>query len=180
MSHAITSSHIPSVTFRGLLRNTASRARLSRDLIAYLVFGGIAAVVNLAVGWLLYHEFAQLRLPYWSTTTVAAACGLIVNFLLNNGYFRFGERSAISQFGTFVFVAGLGVVLTGALSHALLAPFRGLLTHQIAGIHVTPEFAAHIAAVGLVVLYSFPAHRLISFNVGIRARLHQLVRRGVN
>jgi len=149
---------------------------LSRDLLVYLIIGGIAAMANLTAGWVLYHGLAQFRIPYWSATTAAAVCGLLVNFLLNYCYFQFGERSALRQFGTFAIVSGFGAILTGASSQALLAPARLILSHQPAGMNILPEFLAHVAAVGLVVLYSFPAHRFISFNVGLSARLRQLVR----
>ena len=163
----------------GRAGTTTGQSRFRRDLVVYLVFGGIEAAANLVVGWALYQGFPSLKLPYWVATSFAAACGLLVSFLLNYFCFRFEERSALRQFGTFAIVSGVGVVLTGALSQALLVPSRLLLDHPLLGMSVAPKFAAHFTAVGLVVLYSFPAHRLISFNVGVRARLHQLVRSGV-
>jgi putative flippase GtrA len=169
----------PLVRVRDLGGSPAAAVRypqLSRDLLVYLVIGGIAAAANLTAGWVLYHGLTPLRIPYWSATTTAAVCGLVVNFLLNHCYFQFGERSALCQFGTFAIVSSFGAILTGVSSQALLAPARLLLSHQPAGMHILPEFVAHVAAVGLVVLYSFPAHRFISFNVGIRVRLRQLVR----
>lgn len=173
----------PSLARPGLLpsraRHSVRGARLYRDLANYVVFGGIAAAANLTIGWLLYQEFPALALPYWLATSIGAACGLLVNFLLNHAYFGFNGRSALRQFGTFVIVSGIGVALTGALSQALLGPSHLVLDHHPAGIHVAPKFAAHVGAVGLVVLYSFPAHRFISFNVGFCARMRQLLRRGV-
>ena|SRR5579872_1989604 len=166
--------------YRDTPRANSGWLRLYRDLANYLIFGGIAAIANLAVGWLLYHEFTEQQLPYWAATTIAASCGLLVNFLLNYTYFGFSERSALRQFGTFVIVASLGVALTGALSQALLGLAQILLNHaDILATHVVPKFAAHITAVGLVFLYSFPAHRMLSFNVGVLARIRQLLRRGV-
>jgi putative flippase GtrA len=161
------------------VRPSAGRARLYQDLANYLVFGGIAAAANLTTGWLLYQECPALGPPYWAATTIAAACGLLVNFALNYSYFECNERSMLRQFGTFVVVAGIGVVLTGALSQALLVPSHLILDHHDFGIHVAPKFAAHVTSVGLVVLYSFPANRFISFNVGFSARMRQLLRRGV-
>jgi putative flippase GtrA len=173
----------PSLARPGLLpsrvRHSARAARLYRDLANYLVFGGIAAAANLMTGWLLYQEFTALALPYWLATSIGAACGLLVNFALNHAYFGFSERSALRQFATFVIVSGIGVALTGALAQALLVPSQLILDQHLAGIHVAPKFAAHVTAVGLVVLYSFPAHRFISFNVGFCARMRQLLRRGV-
>jgi hypothetical protein len=39
---------------------------------------------------------------------------------------------------------------------------------------VRSDLAAHARAVGLTVLYSFPAHRCVSFNIGIRAQARRL------
>jgi putative flippase GtrA len=164
--------------FRRRVRSAAAtRSRLCQDAIVYLLFGSIAAATTLAVGWVLYQPYAAHHLPYWLTTSLAAACGLLISFLLNYLYFRFEERSVVHQFGTFAIVSWIGVLLTGALSQALLVPFHLLLAHQGFGTSVAPKFAAHFTAVALMVLYSFPAHRFISFNVGLRARFDQLVRR---
>jgi hypothetical protein len=32
---------------------------------------------------------------------------------------------------------------------------------------------SHVIAVGMVAIYSFPAHKYFSFNIGIYARLHR-------
>jgi putative flippase GtrA len=179
MPIALASSLARPGLFPGKVRRSAGDARLYHDLANYLVFGGIAAAANLMTGWLLYQQFPALALPYWLATSIAATCGLLVNFLLNHAYFGFGERSALRQFGTFAIVSGIGIALTGALSQALLGPVHLILDHRLAGVHMAPKFAAHVAAVGLVVLYSFPAHRFITFNVGLCARMRQLLRRGV-
>jgi hypothetical protein len=41
-------------------------------------------------------------------------------------------------------------------------------------VNVRADLAAHVSAVGLTVLYSFPAHKCVSFNIGIRAQARQL------
>jgi putative flippase GtrA len=150
---------------------------VGRDLALYLVFGGAAAAANLSAGWLLYGVAIVPWLPYWCATGLAAAFGLVTNFGLNYSYnFRFRGRSAVRQFGTFCAVSGLGIVLTSAIAtalRALLQRFAGAELH-VAGIGADTDFVAHVAAVGLVVLYSYPAHKLVTFNIGICARLHQL------
>jgi putative flippase GtrA len=147
------------------------------SLALFLVFGGIGALANLAAGWLLYGMRPIPGLPYWLATSTAATAGLVVNFALNYSFnFRFRRRSALRQFCTFCAVAGVGVVLTGALSTVLLGLLRGPAGHDLVlgALTLRPDLAAHAGAVGLVVLYSFPAHKAVSFNVGIRARLRQL------
>jgi putative flippase GtrA len=142
------------------------------------MFGGTAAFTSLFISWALYGEAWFPSLPYWCATAAAATVGLVVNFVLNYLFnFRFRERTAFQQFWTFCAVSGFGIVLTSFLSESLLL----LLQHNIGDNfhlgHVTlpPKFVANFVAVGLVVIYSFPAHRSLSFNVGIGARLRQLI-----
>lgn len=150
----------------------------AKELAAFLLFGGLAALANLLVGRQLYAEGRFPALPYWCATAIAAASGLLVNFTLNYAFnFKFRDRSAVRQFSTFCVVALVGVAITSALSYTILS----LLTLWVgAAFHLGPvavrsAFAAHVAAVGLTVLYSFPAHKCLSFNVGIRARLRHMV-----
>lgn len=149
----------------------------AKELAIFLLFGGMAALANLLVGWQLYGRGLFPALPYWCATGIAAASGLLVNFGLNYAFnFKFRDRSAFEQFSTFCVVALVGVAITSALSHTILA----LLVLWVgAAFHLGPfavrsTFAAHVAAVGLTVLYSFPAHKCMSFNVGIRARLRHM------
>lgn len=149
----------------------------AKELAFFLAFGGLAAVANLFVGWELYGEGRFPALPYWCATAIAAACGLLVNFGLNYSFnFKFRERSALRQFSTFCIVSLVGVAITSALSNtilALLIAWRGPVFH-LANADVRSDLAAHICAVGLTVLYSFPAHRCVSFNIGIRAQARRL------
>jgi putative flippase GtrA len=148
----------------------------ARQLAVFLLFGGLAALANLLMGWQLYGRGLFPALPYWCATAIAATSGLFVNFGLNYLFnFKFRGRSALQQFSTFCIVALVGVAITSALSsgillllHALTGPVLRLGNHE-----VTSVFAAHFAAVGLTVLYSFPAHKCMSFNVGIRAQFQQ-------
>ena len=141
------------------------------QFIAFLLFGGAAAAVNLTVGWELYGTGLFPALPYWCATAIGAACGLIANFGLNHAFnFRFRDRTALQQFGTFCIVSLVGIAITALLSLAflsLLMAWRGPV--PTFGIH--SNLVAHVAAVGLTVLYSYPAHKAVSFNIGIRAQV---------
>lgn len=159
-----------------LLQRPADLRRYSA-LPLYLAFGGLAALVNLLTGWLLYGTGIAPWLPYWCATGIAATVGIAANFSLNYTLnFTFRDRSAFQQFGSFFMISAIGVMLTSALSAAI----RAVLLHgfglelEIAGRQLNTDFAAHVTAVGLVAVYSYPAHLFISFNVGIRARLRQL------
>lgn len=145
----------------------------SGQFLRFVLFGGTAAVVNLACGLGLYDgEVAPI--PYWSAVTLAALAGLIVNFCLNY-YFNFSYRgrSALGQLSTFCVIAGVGTVLTATLA----VGFRAIVilladSVPVPGIgNVSAEFVAHFFAVGAVTFYSFAAHRYFTFNVGLRRRL---------
>jgi putative flippase GtrA len=161
----------------GLGERQAKRALLARELAAFLLFGGLAALTNLSVGWQLYGRGLFPALPYWCATALAATCGLIVNFGLNYAFnFKFRGRSALRQFSTFCTVALIGVAITSALSFGILSLMKavaGPVLHM-GGVDVKSVFAAHFAAVGLTVLYSFPAHKCLTFNIGIRAQLQHV------
>ena len=155
-------------------RGTSSHVH---ELAAFLLFGGTAAGVNLALGWELYGTGLFPQLPYWCATAIAASGGLLVNFALNYAFnFKFRDRSAMAQFGTFCVVSLVGIALTSALSAGLLSLFTAIAGPVITlgGVAVRVTLAAHVGAVGLTVLYSFPAHKAVSFNIGIRARLARL------
>jgi len=149
----------------------------AKELGVFLVFGGLAALANLLVGWQLYGTGLFPMLPYWCATAIAGTCGLLVNFGLNYAFnFKFRDRSAFQQFSTFCVVSLVGVAITSALSASILS----LLTawagprFDLGGVTIRSDLAAHVCAVGLTVLYSFPAHKCMSFNVGIRAQARQL------
>jgi putative flippase GtrA len=155
----------------------AKNALPAKELAVFLVFGGLAALTNLLVGWQLYGRGLFPALPYWCATAMAATSGLLVNFGLNYAFnFKFRGRSALRQFATFCVVALVGVAITSALSNGILMLLNALAGPRIGlgGFTVKSTFAAHFAAVGLTVLYSFPAHKLMSFNVGIRAQFQNV------
>jgi putative flippase GtrA len=91
----------------------------SRQFVLFLLFGGSAAIVNLASGWLFYGPTGG-PLPYWAAVTIAAMNGLLVNFTLNYIFnFRYRGRSAVRQLGTFCIVALVGIALTAGLAVTL-------------------------------------------------------------
>ncbi|MBX3500320.1 MAG: GtrA family protein [Alphaproteobacteria bacterium] len=152
---------------------------MSRRFATFIVFGGLAALVNIGVGKSLYSVPAITEVvPYWLAVAIGAASGLLVNFGLNYAFnFRFQGRSAGAQLRTFVVVAVGGVALTALIAHSLvaLAGWTGLASPlRIAGIALETGFIAHVMATGLVTFYSFAAHSAFSFNVGLRTRLLRL------
>ena len=149
------------------------RAYLSREFVGFLFFGGVAALVNLVVGMLLYGDVLTPRINYWSSVFIGASFGLVVNFSLNYAFnFKFQGRSAFDQFRTFIVVAVIGTLLTASLASLFLwlIVISGV-DEKILGLSFSSRFLAHFCAIGVVTLYSFAAHKYFSFNVGIRMRL---------
>jgi putative flippase GtrA len=150
----------------------------SRRFATFIVFGGLAAVVNLGVGKMLYSvpSFASV-VPYWLAVAAGALSGLAVNFTLNYAFnFKYGGRPAAAQLRTFIVVALGGGVLMVLIAHGLvwLAGKFGLTAPlEVAGVTLQIGFIAHVIATGVLTFYSFAAHSLFSFNVGLRARLRR-------
>jgi putative flippase GtrA len=163
-------------------------SRLSRSIRAtyftrrfamFLLFGGLAAVVNISVGAYLYGSPAiKAWAPYWLAVGAGAASGLLLNFALNYLFnFNYRGRSAYAQLATFTVVASGGVVLTAALAETFLRLGRlASLPEQFAlwGVSFSDQWCAHVLSVALVTFYSFAAHSAFSFNEGLRRYLQAL------
>lgn len=152
------------------------RLFVSRRFATFIVFGGLAALANIAVGKTLYSVPAIAEIvPYWLAVAIGSASGLLVNFGLNYAFnFSFAGRSAGAQLRTFIVVAVGGVVLTALIAHGLVALAAWIELSspvRLAGVGLDIAFIAHVMATGLVTFYSFAAHSAFSFNVGLRSRL---------
>ncbi|MCP8883456.1 GtrA family protein [Devosia sp. XJ19-1] len=141
----------------------------------YLLTAGAATVVDVATVQLcLQFLAANISLSLGLAIAIGAACGLSVNFLLSRRFvFRSDGRRVHQQFLTFLGVsistAVLRIVVAYSLAALLGLPvFAFLLTLPIS---LPIERLAHLGAVGLVTIYSFLAHRHISFAGGFRNRL---------
>jgi len=164
------------------LLQTSLALFVSRRFATFVVFGGLAALVNIGVGKTLYSVPAITAVvPYWLAVAIGSACGLLVNFGLNYAFnFSFQGRSAGAQLRTFAVVAVGGVALTALIAQSLvaLAGWVGIASPvRIAGIALEIGFIAHVMATGLVTFYSFAAHSAFSFNVGLRTRLMRVFSR---
>jgi putative flippase GtrA len=140
----------------------------------FLLCSGIAALANLTAGYLLYQGLGlnQGRL-YGLSVALAALVGMSVSFVLNRHLtFERSGRRARDEMQTFFLVSVIGLGLTVGVSHLL----RGLvLPALLLTLGLTDwrpalnlELLAHAGAVGLVGLYSFLAHKYLSFGQGIR------------
>lgn len=156
----------------------------SRQFFLFFIFGGLAALVNLAVGKLLY-DILFPGMYYTVSVFIAAFCGLFVNFACNYT-FNFTEhpRKGLEHFRTFFVVAVIGTFLTALFSRIFLSFFTvvGLPSLDFFTARITNRFLAHFLAVGVVFFYSYFAHKYISFSIGFRGqtkRIYDKYRGGV-
>lgn len=100
----------------------------------------------------------------------AGACaGMGTNFLLSRRFVFSGDgRSAVEQFSSFALISFSTLLLRVLAAYALLGLLsRPLFTALYFPIDAAPERLAYLGAVGLVTLYSFLAHKHISFAGGL-------------
>lgn len=136
----------------------------------YLLSAGAATCADIALVQALLSFDLLHQGHLFPLVLLAGACvGIGVNFALSRR-FVFGAHSgpAREQFLAFLLVSLTTFALRLAVAYALLALFAlplmtwiGLLPLQ-----APAERLAHLGAVGLVTLYSFIAHRHISFGSG--------------
>lgn len=125
-----------------------------RQLVAFVVTGGIAALANLASRWALSHA-----LPYVAAVTIAYLIGMTIAFLLARR-FVFTARAVHwrHEYGRFALVNIVSLLVVLAVSVGL----RDLILPAI-GWHWHPEDVAHLIGVASPILLSFYAHKHFSF-----------------
>ena len=131
--------------------------------VKYLLFAGMAALTNIGSRYALSTLFF---INYYISISIAYILGLIVNFTLNRNYnFPKSDRTNNQVLGTFLIVGSGGLIMTEGLSHFFLY----LLTNNFATNYSseTIETISHIIAVGNVFLYSFFAHKYLTYKGGI-------------
>jgi len=134
------------------------------QFILYVLFAGTAAASNIGLRWFLSH----IGLQFWLSICLAYLTGMFINFSLNKFFnFKQDNRKTIFQAQTFFILAVIGLIFTEAISHLILIQFVAVQDYLYG------KDLAHIAAVGMVMIYSFLAHRYITFNGGIRYRIQQ-------
>ena len=140
----------------------------------YLLTAGTATCVDVAlVQGLLTLIPRDAPLFFSFAVTAGALAGVSVNFLLSRRYvFARDGRTAQQQFASFAAICAtillLRLVIAALLLTLLTLPF---LSWLLLPIHAAAERFAHLGSVGLVTIYSFFAHKHVSFAGGIVNRL---------
>lgn len=138
----------------------------------YLLTAGAASLVDLAIAQsLLFVAMFQTGLFFGVPVVAGAAGGMAVNFLLSRQYvFETDERHAFDQARSFFIISVTTMLFKVMVAYALVALFALPLFGMI---HALPVEAAdsrlaQVISMGIVAIYSFFAHKHISFAGGIR------------
>ena len=122
---------------------------LTRLFALYVVFAGIATVVDFAVLAALV-QFAGVN--YMLAAAFSYICGMITNFSLNKFFnFRNKSRAVAMQFGVFIAVALVGLVINQAVIYVLV---------EFCGVYY---LLAKIISVVIVMFWSFFGHKNFTF-----------------
>jgi len=133
----------------------------------FILCSGLAAFVNLAVGYVLYGVMGfDQGLHFAGAVAAAFVAGMGVSFLLNRRFtYAASGRDMRDELRDFFGVSIVGAALTAGIAHALDSWAGGAMAALAAQMprQVLPETMAHIGAVGVTAFYSFVAHKLVSF-----------------
>lgn len=150
---------------------------LPTQFLSYLVISSIATAINLIVGFSLYGLLGWDRgAEYVFAVALGYIAGMIFNFSLNRRLtFQESDRREVAQIRTFVIVAGVGLALTAGLAsllRSIITAISTILNHSDAvPSTLTRDTLSHILAVAAVAVYSFAAHKWLTFSHGIRFRI---------
>ena len=143
-----------------------------QQLFKYFLFSGLAVLVNIISRMVLSN---YLNMGYYIAITIAYIFGMFVNFILNKNYnFPEGPRKYYQELRTFIVISFIGLLLTNVLAYLLLM----LIQSQSEIIY--KKTIAHILAVGFVSIYSFTAHKLLTYKGGIRETVKFFYKKHIN
>jgi putative flippase GtrA len=141
-------------------RKTSGKAGQIQRILSYLLFGGLAAVVNLVVFGLVLYRF---HFPLSGSTqvhnifafTIAAECSIMANFLPNDR-FTFSslpgaKRPWLQRCLRFHATCIVGTLLTFLLEFAFFS-----FVHA-------PQLLAEAMAIVIVLIYNFTFHHLFTY-----------------
>lgn len=130
----------------------------------FLICSGLAALANLSVGFLLYAGLGfDGIVSYPLSIAFAFMIGMSVSFVLNRRFtYPPSHRPKRREVLDFLAVSLVGLFFTTSIAQGLRLSAASLLG-VFSAVGLMPEFVAHIAAVGVTAIYSFFAHKFISF-----------------
>lgn len=124
---------------------------ISRQFAMFIVVGLAAALVHYGVLIALVELRGVTPVP---ATLAGYVAGGVVSYVLNRRHTYESERPHEEAGWRFAAVAGVGFVLTSIFMYLL---------HDVAGLHY---IVAQVLTTGVVLVWSFGAHRLWTFSEG--------------
>jgi len=121
---------------------------LARQFVSFFGVGVIAAIVHYGV---LIGLVEIARAPVVPATLAGFVAGGIVSYLLNRRHTYESDRPHAEAGWRFALVAGVGFVLTALVMHGLVDRLGA------------PYLPAQLVTTGVVLVWSFFAHKLFSF-----------------
>lgn len=130
----------------------------------FLLCSGCAALINVSVGYLLYGIYGlNGTFSYSLSVALAFLSGMTVSFLLNRRFtFPPSGRAQRQELPDFLAVSLVGLLLTTVVAYVLREGADSLI-YQMDARYLMPETLAHVLAVGITAIYSFFAHKYVSF-----------------
>jgi len=131
--------------------NKIYKVFLSKYFFRYLLFGGLATIVD----WFVYYvSVYSFNFHYALSVTFSFMLGSITNFSLNK-YFNFRNKykKLHNQFFVYLIIAFIGLLFT----IFLLWVFIDLL--------LVDKFLARVIATAVILVYNFLGHKYVTFNI---------------
>jgi putative flippase GtrA len=134
-----------------MLLNKIKNIFVSRLFLLYLLFGGIATVVD----WSTYYLFlVSFNLHYSISVTFAFILGSITNFSLNKRFnFNNKYKKVHNQFLLYLLIAFGGLILTITLMWLLI------------DVCIIDPFLSRVIATAITLIYNFLGHKYVTFNI---------------
>lgn len=94
--------------------------KLKKELLAYLVSGGLTTAVN----YLLYAALLFLKVPYLTANSIAWIGAVLTAYALNRKWVFHSERSVTGEFASFIGLRFLTLLTENALLKLLISSAR--------------------------------------------------------
>ncbi len=122
-----------------------------QQLVKYFIIGGLAAITNLFIFYVLAY---LANIYYLVSAAIGFVSGAVVNYTLNKKYtFKNTYRNKAKQFTVFLIVASTSLV------------WNEVLIYFFVEYLALAKMIAAILSVGIVFFWSFAMHKIITFGI---------------